>query len=203
MGEVSVRSRNGSARRTRRRSNSTDAHCTTASKTRCFEREIPSSETRRSRHRARRNARRERVGVSLDVSRDADACREENPARPRRRAGKSRCWGHARSQAKKLTSAGVQPPFADRLVGPPMRLRRWEKERTSVGLSRAHRMARVYLARAARFRSRGAGFARGRGPIPGSNTGYAPRDGRQGMRLVVHRSEFRACVAVAAARSGE
>lgn len=46
---------------------------TTASKTRCFEREIPSSETRRSRHRAPLNARRGRVGVSFDVSRHIDA----------------------------------------------------------------------------------------------------------------------------------
>jgi hypothetical protein len=29
---------------------------------------------------------------------------------------------------KKLTSAGVQPPFADRRVGPPMRLRCRKKE---------------------------------------------------------------------------
>ena len=205
VGKVSVRSRNESARRTRRRLNSTDAHCSAHR----FKRGVSNA---RSRRRQRGGP-----GTACDGPRDESASAYLSTCRVTR-VPDAKTGQRARRRAER----GEEPVLGTcavasgktHLSGRPATLRRTPRgaadaaasmrKGASVSQFASHAsVARISLAHAARFRSRGVGFARGRGPIPGSNTGYAPRDGRQGMRLVVHRSEFRASVAVAAARSGE
>ena len=110
--------------------------------------------------------------------------------------------------SEKLTSAGVQPPFADRLVGPPMRLRRWEKERASVGLSRAHQThasrarTRLGSARAARDSledgARSPGRTRDTHPVTGGNecalSFIVPNSGRASLSRPRAQGSDRRCV---------
>ena len=110
--------------------------------------------------------------------------------------------------SEKLTSAGVQPPFADRLVGPPMRLRRWEKERASVGLSRAHQRhasrarTRLGSARAARDSledgARSPGRTRDTHPVTGGNecalSFIVPNSGRASLSRPRAQGSDRRCV---------